>query len=232
MRNTQSEYRAKEGLTFVLEPFLHPVVCGVAKREFVEDVGEDLCEQRVLNVKHRFPVAKVEVSQGSVVSANGSGDGGRRGHGGTQRIGSRCSRSLWPRTYSWSTGSPRTTEHLTAPHWHSRRLTASAGVRSPFAISRYSLIFFFSRFCWKHGQLNPVQPQQGHTLFTLPRHLTLSTRTSSLPSLIGEDDWKKHGLDVGWAGLILCLMWEGARGTTSKWSTYLGTEVCILVASC
>lgn len=137
--------------------------------------------------------------------------------------------SLWPRTCSWSTGSPRTTEHLTAPLWRSRRLTASAGVRSPFAISRYSLIFFFfSRFCWKHGQLNPVQPQQGHTLFSLPRHLTLSTRTSSLPSLIGEDDWKKHGLDVGWAGLILCLMWEGARGTTSKWSTYLGTEVCIL----
>jgi SET domain-containing protein 6 len=89
-------------------------------------------------------------------------------------------------------------------------------------------LFFFSRFCWKHGQLNPLQPQPGHTLFTLPRHLTLSTRTSSLPSLIGEADWKKHGLHVGWAGLILCLMWEAAQGTSSKWSTYLGMDVCIL----
>lgn len=59
MRNTRSKYRAKEGLTFVLEPFLHPVACGVAKREFVEHIGKDLSAQRVLDVKHRFPVAKV-----------------------------------------------------------------------------------------------------------------------------------------------------------------------------
>ncbi|KAI0272250.1 hypothetical protein BGY98DRAFT_1001427 [Russula aff. rugulosa BPL654] len=65
--------------------------------------------------------------------------------------------------------------------------------------------------------------QQGHTLFTLPRHLTLSTRTSALPSLIGEADWKKHGLHIGWAGLILCLMWEAAQGSSSKWSTYLAS---------
>ncbi|KAI9455472.1 SET domain-containing protein [Lactarius psammicola] len=63
--------------------------------------------------------------------------------------------------------------------------------------------------------------QQGHTLFSLPRDLTLSTRTSSLPPLIGEEDWKKHGLHMGWAGLILCLMWEAAQGESSKWSTYL-----------
>ena len=88
MRNTRSKYRAKQGLTFVLEPFLHPVACGVAKREFVEDIGKDLSAQRVLDVKHRFPVAMVEISQGSVVRANGSGDGeGGRGHGGAQRIG-------------------------------------------------------------------------------------------------------------------------------------------------
>lgn len=86
MRNTRYEHRAKEGLTFVLEPFLCPVACGVAtgKRELVEDVGKDLSEQRVLNVEHCFPVAKVEIGQGSVVRANGSGDGrGGRGHGWT-----------------------------------------------------------------------------------------------------------------------------------------------------
>lgn len=65
--------------------------------------------------------------------------------------------------------------------------------------------------------------QQGHTLFTLPRHLTLSTRTSALRSLVGEADWKKHGLHIGWAGLILCLMWEAAQGNSSKWSTYLAS---------
>jgi SET domain-containing protein 6 len=107
-------------------------------------------------------------------------------------------------------------------------LTASAGVLSPFAISRYSIVFFSFASGWKHGQLNPLQSQQGHTLFTLPCHLTLSTRTSTLPSLIGEVDWKEHGLHIGWAGLILCLMWEAAQGSSSKWSTYLGMDACIL----
>ncbi|KAI9507469.1 SET domain-containing protein [Russula earlei] len=65
--------------------------------------------------------------------------------------------------------------------------------------------------------------QQGHTLFSIPRHLTLSTRTSSLPSLIGEADWKRHGLHIGWSGLILCLMWEAAQGSSSRWSTYLAS---------
>ncbi|KAH9033284.1 SET domain-containing protein [Lactarius pseudohatsudake] len=65
--------------------------------------------------------------------------------------------------------------------------------------------------------------QQDHTLFSLSRDLTLSTRTSSLPPLIGEEDWKKHGLHVSWAGLILCLMWEAAQGESSKWSTYLAS---------
>ncbi|KAI9442566.1 SET domain-containing protein [Lactarius indigo] len=65
--------------------------------------------------------------------------------------------------------------------------------------------------------------QQDHTLFSLPRDLTFSTRTSSLPPLIGEEDWKKHGLHVSWAGLILCLMWEAAQGESSKWSTYLAS---------
>ncbi|KAI0256356.1 hypothetical protein BJV78DRAFT_1171281 [Lactifluus subvellereus] len=65
--------------------------------------------------------------------------------------------------------------------------------------------------------------QQGHTLFTLPRHLVLSTRTSSLRSLVGETEWRKYGLHIGWAGLILCLMWEAAQGESSKWSPYLAS---------
>ncbi|KAI0339982.1 SET domain-containing protein [Trametopsis cervina] len=61
----------------------------------------------------------------------------------------------------------------------------------------------------------------GHTLFSIPRNLTLSTRTSLLPSKIGTHAWKQHGLHVGWAGLILCIMWEEAQGTESKWDGYL-----------
>ncbi|KAI0268844.1 hypothetical protein BC834DRAFT_867511 [Gloeopeniophorella convolvens] len=65
--------------------------------------------------------------------------------------------------------------------------------------------------------------QEGHTLFALPRDLTLSTRTSALPPLIGAADWAAHGLHEGWAGLILCLMWEAAQGASSKWSAYLAS---------
>ncbi|KAG9309236.1 hypothetical protein JVU11DRAFT_10716 [Chiua virens] len=51
---------------------------------------------------------------------------------------------------------------------------------------------------------------KGYTIFTLPRTLTLSTRTSPLPSLFGLDAWRAHGLHKGWVGLILCMMWEDA----------------------
>ncbi|TFK44282.1 hypothetical protein BDQ12DRAFT_708264 [Crucibulum laeve] len=61
---------------------------------------------------------------------------------------------------------------------------------------------------------------EGHTLFTIPRSLTLSTRTSSLPSKFGLDAWKQLRLHEGWAGLILCMMWEAARGPSSEWSEY------------
>lgn len=46
-------------------------------------------------------------------------------------------------------------------------------------------------------------------------------RTSKLPALMGKD-WKEHGLHQGWAGLILCMMWEESRGAESKWAGYLG----------
>ncbi|KAI0823428.1 SET domain-containing protein [Trametes gibbosa] len=63
---------------------------------------------------------------------------------------------------------------------------------------------------------------EDYTLFTIPRDLTLSTRTSSLPTLMGAA-WKEHGLHEGWAGLILCMMWEESRGAVSKWLGYLAT---------
>ena len=81
MKRSLFEYRAEEELTFVLEPFLRPVLCGIAQREFVYDVGKDLRAQCALNLQHCFPVMKIEISQSSVVSANGLGDGeGGRGH--------------------------------------------------------------------------------------------------------------------------------------------------------
>ncbi|KAG8214259.1 SET domain-containing protein [Butyriboletus roseoflavus] len=79
---------------------------------------------------------------------------------------------------------------------------------------------------------------KGYTLFTLPRTITLSTRTSPLPSLFGFNAWRAHGLHKGWVGLILCMMWEdawahesdamdrGAQGqhdVQTKWGPYMRT---------
>lgn len=63
--------------------------------------------------------------------------------------------------------------------------------------------------------------QEGHTLFSIPRDITLSTRTSALPALLGNVEWKRFKLDEGWPGLILCMLWEEAQGPLSKWSEYL-----------
>ena len=64
--------------------------------------------------------------------------------------------------------------------------------------------------------------KEGHVIFTIPRSVILSTRTCILPQNFGADAWKKYGLHRGWAGLILCMMWEAAQGSQSKWSAYLG----------
>ncbi|KAJ7212933.1 SET domain-containing protein [Mycena pura] len=61
---------------------------------------------------------------------------------------------------------------------------------------------------------------EGHVLFKIPRELLLSTDTSGLPQLIGLTCWKEK-MSVGWVGLILCMMWETAQGSSSKWSKYL-----------
>ncbi|THH18749.1 hypothetical protein EW146_g2289 [Bondarzewia mesenterica] len=62
---------------------------------------------------------------------------------------------------------------------------------------------------------------EGHVLFTIPRDLTLSTHTCTLPELFGHSEWQKYNLHTGWAGLMLCMMWEEAQGSSSKWSEYL-----------
>ena len=59
--------------------------------------------------------------------------------------------------------------------------------------------------------------QKDHTLFTIPRDLVLSMRTSPLPQKFGHAAWKKFGLHEGWTGLILCMLWEEAQGAASKW---------------
>jgi len=69
--------------------------------------------------------------------------------------------------------------------------------------------------------------QEGHMLFSIPRSLTLSTRTSQLPLLFGLDAWRKAGLHRGWSGLILCMMWEQASGPSSKWQPYLGDRITV-----
>lgn len=63
--------------------------------------------------------------------------------------------------------------------------------------------------------------QEETVLFTLPRALTLSMRTSTLPTKFGVQEWKRFQLHKGWVGLILCMLWESSLGESSKWSGYL-----------
>ncbi|KAF9050042.1 hypothetical protein BJ165DRAFT_1455980 [Panaeolus papilionaceus] len=61
---------------------------------------------------------------------------------------------------------------------------------------------------------------ENYAVFSIPRSLVLATRTSSLPRKIGPAKWREYGLHKGWSGLILCMLWESARGPASKWGTY------------
>jgi N-lysine methyltransferase SETD6 len=61
--------------------------------------------------------------------------------------------------------------------------------------------------------------KEGTVLLTIPRSILLSTRTSALPPLLSKEDWTSLG--KGWTGLILCMMYEEARGAASPWCTYL-----------
>ncbi|KDQ21492.1 hypothetical protein BOTBODRAFT_99899 [Botryobasidium botryosum FD-172 SS1] len=60
--------------------------------------------------------------------------------------------------------------------------------------------------------------QENEIIFSIPRDLLLSTRTCTLRTELGENAWKKLG--NGWAGLMLCMMWENAKGASSKWAGY------------
>ncbi|KAJ7467176.1 SET domain-containing protein [Mycena latifolia] len=62
---------------------------------------------------------------------------------------------------------------------------------------------------------------EGHVLFTIPRKLLLSTETSTLPGHVGLERWRAAQLHTGWVGLILCMMWETARGPSSQWAKYI-----------
>lgn len=63
--------------------------------------------------------------------------------------------------------------------------------------------------------------EEDETLFEIPRDLVLSTRTSELPSLLEEKD--RESLGSGWASLILCMMWEEAKGPEGKWGDYFAS---------
>ncbi|KAF7315884.1 Ribosomal lysine N-methyltransferase 4 [Mycena indigotica] len=62
---------------------------------------------------------------------------------------------------------------------------------------------------------------ENHILFKIPRKLLLSNETSPLPALIGLEQWRARKMHIGWAGLILCMLWEAAKGQESKWAPYL-----------
>lgn len=66
--------------------------------------------------------------------------------------------------------------------------------------------------------------KEEHVLFSIPRILTLSTRSCTLPDLFGSDSWSSFQLHKGWAGLILCMMWEESRVEKSRWFHYLGVS--------
>ncbi|PPQ84597.1 hypothetical protein CVT25_015800 [Psilocybe cyanescens] len=70
------------------------------------------------------------------------------------------------------------------------------------------------------GAIALVDIPENHVVFSVPRLLLLTPRTSALPARMGVQAWRRYGLHKGWAGLILCMMWEAARGAESKWCPY------------
>ena len=72
------------------------------------------------------------------------------------------------------------------------------------------------------GVVARVDIPEGREVFAVPRALVLSTRTSALRARFGAREWRSAGLDKGWSGLILCMMWEAARGAESVWAGYFG----------
>lgn len=53
----------------------------------------------------------------------------------------------------------------------------------------------------------------------IPRKLVLTVETSSLPALLGPEDWRKVSEGAGWTGLILAMAYEHLQGM--RWTPYL-----------
>ncbi|KJA29063.1 hypothetical protein HYPSUDRAFT_177169 [Hypholoma sublateritium FD-334 SS-4] len=70
------------------------------------------------------------------------------------------------------------------------------------------------------GVVARVDIPEGQAVFAVPRALVLSTRTSALRARFGVKEWAAARLHEGWSGLILCMMWEEARGGASEWAGY------------
>lgn len=74
------------------------------------------------------------------------------------------------------------------------------------------------------GVVARVDIAEGQAVFAVPRALVLSTRTTGLRARFGARAWAAARLDEGWGGLILCMMWEEARGAAGKWAGFFGAQ--------
>ena len=83
--------------------------------------------------------------------------------------------------------------------------------------SLFSLQEFFG-MGWGGVALKDIEPDT--PLFHIPSSLLLTPYTSSLASKLSEAEWT--ALEVGWARLILVMMYETALGSASRWHAYLG----------
>ncbi|KAF9527317.1 hypothetical protein CPB83DRAFT_768637 [Crepidotus variabilis] len=70
------------------------------------------------------------------------------------------------------------------------------------------------------GVVALIDIPEGQTLFSMPRTLLLGVQTSNLRFAFGEEAWKAAKLHERWSGIILCLMWEAAKGPESRWAPY------------
>jgi SET domain-containing protein 6 len=67
------------------------------------------------------------------------------------------------------------------------------------------------------GGLATADITEDALLFALPRELVLSVHTATLPKLLPAEEWRS--VNVGWSGLILCIMFEMLEG--ERWTPYL-----------
>ena len=143
--------------------------------------------------------------------------------------GTRISARVWPAVVCYD-GPTDTMVYL--PRWNRRHrmLRACRVPRSRLGSNRFEghsgmmrAMHCLDRRCGIRSSLK-LFPKRDHVLFSIPRSLTLSTRSCALLDLFGSDSWTSFQLHKGWAGLILCMMWEESRVEKSKWFHYLGVS--------